>query len=376
MNKRGSLLKRAHLFETTLSDLQAANTRLNEMELAEIRTVLATYPRRIVLELTNRCNFRCIMCGREAADFETCDLPFSLIKRLEAALPYVEEVTLHGWGEGTLHPRFSEILRFLNEYPNLRKYFVTNGSTLPKIMDDLFEHKVDLVALSLDGATPLSNNAIRRGGDFEREIASLNDLLAEKDRRKVAYPYINFVFTAMARNIDEVADMVDLAHRFGVPEVKVVYLTVFDENLLSESLYNQQERVRKAFERARKRATFHNIKLKLPEIQGEGEAGRLRHKPCPLPWRDLFVGSDGFIRPCQSSSLKMGHLSAFSDFKDFWNGEPMQQVREHLNDEALMSPPCRYCYHSSCANWNMPHSFIQLEGSFAPSWRSQKREIE
>ncbi len=98
------------LFKTPLTEIQQENSQINQLELCEGKTVLKSYPRRIVFELTNRCNFRCIMCGREASVFQTYDLPMSIIRHFEPCFPHVEEVTLHGWGEGTLHPRFIEIL--------------------------------------------------------------------------------------------------------------------------------------------------------------------------------------------------------------------------------------------------------------------------
>ncbi len=371
MNTKMPFTKKEKLFKTTLSKIQQRNSELNHLELCEGKTVLKSYPRRIVIETTNRCNFRCIMCGREASVFQTYDLPMSVIRYFESCFPYVEEVTLHGWGEGTLHPKFIEILILLNSYPFLRKYFVTNASTLPKIRQAIFDHHVDVLAVSLDGATAATNDFIRQGGNFERETTELKKLIAEKKEQKLDYPYINFVFTAMRRNIHELPDMVALARDLEIPEVKVVYLTVFKNDLLHESLLDRQKEVRDAFDKARYIAKRFNIKLKLPEIQGEGEAGSLRHKPCTFPWRDIYVGSDGFIRPCQSSPQKLLHVLEYKTFKELWNSKQLQEFRRTVNDEKLMNKQCYYCYHSTCANWNLVHSFIQLEQNFTPEWKKR-----
>ena len=295
-------MKTARLFKTTLSETQLENSELNNLECLAGKTVLTSYPRRIVFELTNRCNFRCIMCGREATHFKTYDLPVSIISRFEPIYPYVEEVTLHGWGEGTLHPNLFEILEYLNKYPSLRKYFVTNGSTLHKITKAIIDFHVDLVAISLDGATAETNNSIRKGGNLKRQLASLSKLISEKERRNLNYPYINFVFTAMRRNLHELPDMLKLAHDLGIPEVKVVYLTVFNEGLLHESLVDSQDMVIKVFQEAEELAKELQIKLKLPPTQGSSETGNLRHESCGLLWRDIYIGSDGFLRSCQSSA--------------------------------------------------------------------------
>lgn len=356
------------LFATPLTERQTINSEMNRHDFAAGNARVSAFPRRIVFELTNRCNFRCIMCGREAADFREYDLPPAAVERFEPFLPYVEEVTLHGWGEGTLHRNFAEIVAFLNRFPGLRKYFVTNGSTLDRIRDVIFEHHVDLVALSLDGATAAINDSIRVGGSFDRQIASVRALLEERRRRGCDYPYVNFVLTVMRRNLHELPDMVDLAASLGVPEVKSVYLTIFTPELVSESLLDCQAEIRPVFAEARRRASRLGIKLKLPEIQGEGESGTARHKKCPLPWRDLYVGSDGNIRPCQSSAQKFGNVYDWEAFDDIWNSLAMQDFRRRVNSEEEMPSSCFGCYHSSCANYNLPHAFIQLKQEFAPVW--------
>jgi radical SAM protein with 4Fe4S-binding SPASM domain len=365
-------MKTEKLFRTPLNDVRQKNSELNHLECQAGKAVSKSYPRRVVFELTNRCNYRCIMCGREAADFKTYELPLHTIKQLEDCYPHVEEVTLHGWGEGTLHSSFLEVLEYLNKYPYLRKYFVTNGSTLDKVRPGIFDYHVDLVAISLDGATAITNDNIRKGASFRKIIASLKRLVKEKKDLGLDYPYINFCFTAMRQNIHELPELITLAHDIGIPEVKVVYLTVFKENLLSESLMDKQNLVSRAFYEARNLADKFNINLKLPAIQGEDDGNGFRHKPCALPWRDLYIGSDGFIRPCQSSSSKLGHVSEYESFDMLWNSKQMQGFRHRVNDEWLMPKSCYNCYHSSCANWNLSHSYVQLNQHFAPTWSVEK----
>ncbi|MCP4252133.1 MAG: radical SAM protein [Candidatus Scalindua sp.] len=362
------------LYQTSLTDIQQKNSQINKCELRDGKTVLKSYPRRIVFELTNRCNFRCIMCGREASDSTTYDLSMSIIRRFEPFLPYVEEVTLHGWGEGTLNPSFIEILKFLNSYNLLRKYFVTNASTLPEIHHAIFDHHVDVLAVSIDGATVATNDSIRKGGSFEHQTTELRKLIEEKLQRNLDYPHINIVFTAMQRNIRELPDMITLALDLGITEVKVVYLTVFNNDLLHESLFNRQKEVSEVFTKANELAERFNIKLKLPEIQGKSKAGIMRHKRCPFPWRDIFVGSDGYIRPCQSSPQKLANVIQYKTIEELWNSKKLRYLRQSVNNESLMPEQCRFCYHSSCANWNLIDSFYQLENNYAPEWKNNRME--
>jgi len=109
---------------------------------------------------------------------------------------------------------------------------------------------------------------------------------------------------------------------------------------------------------------------------GDGFDGHLAHKPCHFPWRDLYIGSDGYIRPCQSSSQKLGHLLEFDDFKELWNSKDMLKMRRTVNDARSMPGQCSSCYHSSSANWNLRHTFIHLDEEFAPQWDDIEERIE
>lgn len=355
------------LFESKLNQKQIENSELNKKEASEGLTVLKSYPRRVVLELTNACNFNCIMCGRSEAGFKPTFLGFEDIDRLADVFEHCEEVTLFGWGEPTVHPQFAKIVSWIDQFP-VRKYFVTNGSTLKKIENILFEHKVDIMAVSLDGATAETNNRIRRNADFGQIVSDLSRIVKIRNENGYGYPYINFVQTLMKSNLQELPDLVRLAAEIGIEEVKAVYLTVFSGDLLHESLWDCRGEVQDVFNIAMEIAKENNIRLKLPFLQGEDVAGEEYHKICYVGWRDLFVGSDKYVRPCQSTPLKYMKIDA-GDFMDsIWNSREFQDFRKGVNSAGLMPDHCRKCYQSSHANFNRKSSFIFDGTSFAPEW--------
>lgn len=359
--------KTIDLFGSPLTSQQDSNAQLNKKEALDGKIILDSYPRRLVLELTNACNLNCIMCGRNESSFTKNFFDISYLYRLEPALSYVEEVTLFGWGEPTIHPRFKDILEFLNNFP-VKKYFVTNGTTLHKIEDLLFNFKVDIMAVSLDGACEATNDKIRRGASFNKIVSSLKKITARKRKNRLHYPYINFVMTLMKSNLYELPEMVDLAADIGLEEVKAVYLTAFNRDLADEVLWSSAEDVRKVFSETVKRGESLGIKIKLPYIQGEDIAGEKFHKDCFVGWRDFFIGSDGYIRPCQSIARKLFHSSMYENFKDAWNSAEMTEFRSIVNDGEKMWDECKGCYQSSHANWNKKSSFLQIGQKFAPEW--------
>ena len=350
-----------------LTQRQKDNTKLNKEEMDNQSTVLKSYPQRLVLELTNACNLRCIMCGRDEAEFAPTVFKLDYLKKLEYLLNIVEEVTLFGWGEPTMHPQFIDILKYLNNFP-VRKYFVTNGMRLNKIKDALFDYKVDIMAISLDGAKAETNDRIRFGGNFDFIVKNIKEIVNQKRERNLDYPYMNFVMTLMDSNIEELPNLVELAYEIGMEEVKGVYLTVFTKNLLNETLYNKRDKVAYIYMQTEELDKKLGIKLKLPYLQGEDIAGDKYHKDCFVAYRDFFLASDGFVRPCQSTAVKFLKFEDYDNFEDMWNGHEFQEFRKNVNDKNSMCEECKRCFQSSHANWNNELSFIQINQQFAPEW--------
>ena len=353
-----------------LTEKQQNNSNKNMEELEAGKTVLESYPRRLVFELTNACNLNCIMCGRNAADFKPTVFDMDVFRSFEPLMDTVEEVTLMGWGEPTIHPDFIEMLEIINKH-SARKYFCSNGMNLKKIKNAIFDYNVDVFAVSLDGATDETNSRIRRGSKIDQITEDLKDIVRIKKERGLKYPWINFVFCAMRSNIRELPDLVRLAAEIGIEEVKVVYLTVFGEDLMNESLWGQEELVKEVFEEAIRVGNELGILLKLPHYVGEDVAGDKLHKDCFVSWRDFFLGSDGYVRPCMSTPIHFFEYDKNKDFMEMWNAPEYQKYRADVNNSERMDSPCRRCYQSSHCNWNRRESFIQVGENFSPEWEKK-----
>ena len=359
------------LFEgKELTEKQKINTDLNIKEMSEGKTILESFPRRLVFELTNVCNLNCVMCGRNAADFKPSVFDMDVFRSFEPLMDTVEEVTLMGWGEPTIHPHFNEMLKIINNH-SARKYFCTNGMNLKKIKDAIFDYNVDVFAVSLDGATDETNSKIRRGSKIDVITEDLKEIIHIRDTNSLKYPWVNFVFCAMQSNIKELPALVRLASEVGIDEVKVVYLTVFDKNMLRESLWGHEQEVAEIFEKTVQIGKELGIALKLPHLTGEDEAGSKLHKDCFVAWRDFFLGSDGYVRPCMSTPVQFYKYDVNKNFKELWNSEKYQKYRRIVNCQEKMDEPCRRCYQSSHCNWNRKESFIQIGEEFSPEWKEK-----
>lgn len=354
-----------------LSYLRKSNSILNEKEALSLKSNLDSYPRRLVFELTNACNLNCMMCGRNSANFVPTIFDVNWLTKFDNILDKIEEVTLMGWGEPTIHPEFKYFLHWAYKH-DIRKYFCTNGMKLDELFNDIFDTQTDIIAVSLDGANAKTNEIIRRGSDFKKIISSLERITEFKSKNNITFPYINFVFTAMKSNIKELPALIELASSIGLDEVKVVYLTAFDENLKSEVLYRDRDLVEDIFNEASSMSEKYNINIKLPHLVGEDPSKNSNHKECYTAWRDFFLGSDAYVRPCMSTKDKLFKIHDYDTFEEMWNSNEYINHRENVNVKNLMNNSCRNCYQSSFANWNKEDSFVQIGKKFSPEWKGEK----
>ena len=104
------------------------------------------------VELTNRCNKRCWMCGRRKVEEDSPeltlqygDMDFGLVKKIAAQLPTNIVVQLHNNGETLLYPRFGEAVKLFHaQITNI----VTNGKLIIEKAEEIID-SLDTMAISV-----------------------------------------------------------------------------------------------------------------------------------------------------------------------------------------------------------------------------------
>ena len=365
-----------------LESEQNENSDLNTEELKSKKTVLESYPKRLILEITNNCNGHCRVCGIRAIK-EKHSLSYDDFCWFEPLFEkkVIEEVTLFGVGEPTLHEDFPKMLKKLDEY-SVRKYFCTNGTMPERYEDYVFDYHVDNLAISIDR---IGETDDEKGG-HSKSLTDLQEhltrILKRKDELNIPYPFIRIVYCLMKDNLKELPNFVEKAIKIGVNEVKVVYMTAYKDKDHPEDekenrkqiLWNDKDDIEDIFNQLEEKAK--RIKIRVPYIPKKNligdnrsdrycdPAGKNCHGYCEVAWRDFFVGADGWIRPCMSTSEKFFKLDKSKSFFDMWNGSEFQHHRLNVNnfkDPRKMSEQCRTCYQASHANWNKRYAFDQCD---------------
>jgi sulfatase maturation enzyme AslB (radical SAM superfamily) len=167
----------------------------------------ARFPlRKLYIEPTTACNYRCKTCVRNSWDEPTGFMEISMFRKLmddvkEASS--LSEMAFWGIGEPLLHPQIVEMIG-LARNRGLKTELITNGSLLDEVMSRaLMEAGLDRLIVSIDGALADSYEDIRRGGDFRRVYNNLRGLRAQKIAALRDKPEVGLEYVLMRKNLDQ-----------------------------------------------------------------------------------------------------------------------------------------------------------------------------
>jgi MoaA/NifB/PqqE/SkfB family radical SAM enzyme len=172
----------------------------------------------LVMELTNRCQLRCLHCfdERHAASGELAWPILEAVLR-EGKSCGIGHLAFTG-GEPTLHRQFAAVVRATCA-AGYTFSFVSNGVTLPHLLPLLLQHRHGFrgVTFSLDGAREATHNRLRGPGSYRRVMQAASLCM----RKGLPFTF-NMVLTAYSR--PEVPAMVTLATRLGAAGVRFGWL--------------------------------------------------------------------------------------------------------------------------------------------------------
>lgn len=178
------------------------------------------------IEMTDRCNIRCIMCGQyfNAPTIHPSSEHYIKPETWKRAIRGLEDIgedihlCPHWLGEPTIHPDFDELLDWTFRENIGNRYFRefklhTNGILLN---EKRIEHLLDLSSLpflkegtfryihfAIDAFSRETYNRIK-GGDFRDLVYNnIETLLSMRERRKQHFPLVTLCFVVMPENRGE-----------------------------------------------------------------------------------------------------------------------------------------------------------------------------
>ena len=188
------------------------------------RQMIAHYPLQLFVEFTTACQLSCLMCrhGSKVKDVPTNQyLDDDHVKALVNVLPHLQRLNMFGWGEATLHRRYTEFLqdaRLLN--PDME---IAVTSHFNKVTDELIETliraEITSIVISVDGASKDVYEYVRRRGDYEKVTTNIKRLVDRRNELGASHPHVVMEFVIQKANIAELVPFVELVHDLGVDDV-------------------------------------------------------------------------------------------------------------------------------------------------------------
>jgi len=256
------------------------------------------------IEVTTRCLTRCVMCPRVAlADrWQNMDMPWEIFQRIARAFDFTQHVHLQGWGEPLLHPRLFDMIASAKS-AGCRVGLTTNGMRLDlDTARRLLSLDMDLIAISIAGASRETHEGIRVGSDFPLILENVSQLLNLRAAQGGKGPKVELSYLMTRTNFTELPQAVELAASLGVDELYANNLDytvtpTHDQLRLYDCPELREEADRRVVE-ARGRARRAGIAFRAYPIVLEEVA------VCEAnPTKILFVSCEGWVSPCTYVTL-------------------------------------------------------------------------
>ena len=292
------------------------NTRRNNSEFRRLRTVLKSMPSTVFIDTGNVCNLHCELCpSGQGKIVKRGFMSLGLFRRVVSVLgPTARQIHLYNWGEPLLNPHIVEMAEIAARFP-AKTYIATNLNVLhPGQADGLVRSGLDVLNISLDGATQESYQAYRKGGELAKVLVNLRQVAEARRRCRRSRMRVRWQFLINRKNQQEVEQAREMAREIDV-EFKTrkirVGLDEFDQRSLSEVAAVDQEW--------------------LPE---PGQLNRYSTErtrlACDQLWNSIVINFDGSVAPCcQIYKESQCFAESFDgEFQKIWNGPDYVAVRE------------------------------------------------
>lgn len=297
---------------------KSRNTNDNRVKLIqayiEDKLICDSYPVELIIEPTNYCNLKCIMCPRDKMKRKIGMMDFDLFEKIiNESKDQVEFIYLHLFGESLFNKDIFKMVEYA-ENAGIKVGLSTNVTALTeKNTRNLLNTKLHLLVLSLDNPSKDTYDKVRIGGNFEhieKNIAFfLNELENVHNRPKVVVQMIDFKYTN---------NEIDL--------FKSKFSKYPDIHIKIKDFSNWAQQV----------DDINN--LSTDEIP-------ISNSKCFEPWRALTIYWDGTVVPCCNDfdgAYILGNVK-HSTIKSIWNDERMQELRKNHNVNKSSVDLCTFC---------------------------------
>jgi radical SAM protein with 4Fe4S-binding SPASM domain len=272
----------------------------------------------ISMETTSVCNLGCPQCPTGQGDIER-DRKFMDLGEYRHLLEEISETTLilslYFQGEPLMQEDFTEFVRLASQ-KNIYTQTSTSGQLLTEeVCRGLVSAGLDRIIVSLDGTDPDTYRAYRRGGDLNKVLEGIRNLVRIRRQAGSRKPFLIVQFLVFKNNLGQVSGVRDLSRRLGadrtwIKSAQLEYPQAADEWIPEDPGYSRYEKKDPGEWRLR---------------------GRLKNR-CSRLWQTTVITSDGFVVPCcfdKRAVFRMGNTGEKS-LAQTWKNTSYREFRKRV----------------------------------------------
>ena len=274
---------------------------------------LPDFPTYLDLELTNTCNFRCLMCptGNLSQKRNTGFMEDSVYYRiLDEIKGHKTPIRFIRWGEPTSHPKLVEFVRAAKEIGVLC-HLNTNGSLLDEQkIDELLRIPLDSIKFSFQGVDRKSYHEMRNIDFFDELMSTIK--LFHKKRGKYEFPFIHVSTTVTYETLEQVEKFREKSSEFS--DLVTVGRTVLEGRIHMDEVRLGKE----------EKEVLKNLISQESLIR--------KHPECPEVFNKLSINWDGTLTACctdYDNKMFLGDIRKNS-IKKIWRSKKLHEYRTIL----------------------------------------------
>jgi pyruvate-formate lyase-activating enzyme len=294
-----------------------------ELERLHHNTRPRALPYVAIVDVSSTCNLKCPYCptgnrrqgGRSSSLIDVSSVQ-SLIHEMG---DYLVTANLYNWGEPLLHPRIADMVSLFHER-GIATIVSSNLNTQNRrVLEDLCDAGLDLLVVSLSGASQETYERYHRGGRLELVKENTQHLVAYRNRMGGKRPFIEWKYLVFNHNTQEIARARKMAQSLGVD-------------------------------------VFRPLSGSGPEPARKGVKptwlDRLSQEPCQQLWHAVVLQSDGGVAPCCYLFFKEDDFGEYhgSGIMEMRKNARFALARKLFNPAALpdlprtLQHPCLKCH--------------------------------
>ncbi|VEN75010.1 conserved hypothetical protein [Candidatus Desulfarcum epimagneticum] len=310
------------------------------------------HPTQIILRITDRCNFRCVMCGvwkspgKRQDELRTDELK-SILLDFKSWLKRSFYVQFTG-GEVFLRKDMLDIIRFASSN-GIKTLVNSNGSLIDKEMaKKIADSGLDYLTISFDSVDPEIFDGIRGKGAYKQTISGI--LHANAHKREGMIVGVSAII--MDRNMDQMAPLVRWVEEKGLDRVGFHALNKSGKALssgpsLNQSLVSDAEELDATID-----SLIHLKTMGSPIINSVNSLKRMKNyyrnpfaprrgSKCMAGFNNLFVLPDGDVKLCNRMD-SIGNIRRLPT-SEIWRSQEANVIRKGIkNCEEVCLNKCLY----------------------------------